>query len=468
LPVVERLRLEYRVRQEKGGTRWIREQLRVLRGGPEGPPEIVGLMTDVTFERSVGGQVARLEDELWRSRKLESVGSMAGSVAHDFNNLLTVILATTDLLRKNDELPGEARQDVRSIRDAATRGTRLVRQLLSFSARTPGSGSDADFKETLEDMEELLGRTVGERVSLELDAGSELWRVPTDRAHVEQIVFNLAINAAEAMPGGGSLRVEARNESVEEEEELDRGRLVPGRYVRLTVRDTGHGMPPGIRERVLEPFFSTKERPEEGGRRAGGFGLATVVRVVRGYGGAVRIESDPGAGSAFHVYFPVREPMELEAREARALGTIEEPRRGGARVLIVEDDPSVRSVAERVLVREGHSVVAVASAGEGLQVFDRVRPPFDLLITDVVLPDRSGPTLFRALLRRVPDLPVIFMSGYGREQAAREGMDESLGTFLTKPFTPGELSRAVEDLLERRTEREAEPLPRAEEGGAGG
>jgi len=439
LPHAERLRLEYRIVQPgEGGTRWIREHLRTIRSKEGAPPEVVGLLTDVSFARTAGAKIAHLEDDLWRARRLESVGNVTTGIAHDFNNLLTVVLASTDLLRSLPEMPGEAIEDIHAIREAVGRGRRLVRQLLSFASRTPGESDGVSLGRAVRDLEAILAKTLGTKVELAIEIEAELWEVAVDRAHLEQVVFNLVVNAAEAMRGPGAVSVEVANEEVEEDLELDRGRLRSGRHLRLTVRDTGPGIAPEERARVFEPFYSTKER-----ERAGGLGLATVARIVAGYGGAIRLETEVGEGTAFHLYFPVREDASHATREIQVAGSVEEPRDGGARILVVEDDPLVQSEVERILVRQGHSVVVASTAGDGLQVFDRVRPPFDLLIADVLLPDRSGPHLHRALLRRVPDLPAIFLSERGREEAAREGFESDRGVLLDKPFDAEELLRAV-------------------------
>ncbi len=465
LPRVDRLRLEYRVRSGGGDVRWIREDLRVSRAGARGTPEVVGILRDVTFERTMRARVARLEKELWRSKRLEAVGAVAGGVAHDFNNLLTVILGSADLLRHEPELAESTREDVRGIREAATRGLELVRKILDFAAREPGRVAPLDPADLVGNLEEILRRVVGARVDLSIDTAGECGPVAVDRAHLEQILLNLASNAGEAMPAGGSLVVRISSETVEEERTLEVGRLDPGRYTRITVEDTGRGIAPEVRTRLFEPFISTKERQQ--GDRPGGFGLSTVLGVVRRYGGGIRVESELGRGSAFHVYLPEHEQEETKAvSRVRARGGVEAPDAGSARILVVDDDPGVRKVVRRMLEREGHSVATAGSAAEGVRIFDRVRPPFDLLLTDVVLPDRSGHDLWRAVERRVPGLPVVFMSGYDRDTVTGEGVPVPDAQLLAKPVTARTLREAVQAALDRARGADADDeLADAEEAG---
>lgn len=467
LPGRERLRLEYRVRCPDGGVRWLREDLTVDRKAPGAPPEVVGVLTDGTVERSVQGRLSRLQAELWRARKMESVGKVAAEVAHDFNNLLTVILASCDLLRHDPGLPEEATEETRVIRESAIRGRELVSRILSFASRLPGGGSALDLSEGLAEMREILDRVAGGSVSLEIELPEgEGWPVMVDQAHAEQVVLNLVDNARDAMPAGGELAITVRHLETEERIAVKGDALEPGRWVELAVSDTGSGIADHIRERVFEPFYSTKEEREG----AGGFGLATVLRIVQGYGGGVRVETEEDRGTTFRVFFPVREAgavagaADLQPVESGL--QIEESGGDRLRILVVDDDADVRSVVERILEREGHSVAGVASAGEALRAFDRVRPSFDLLLADVVLPERSGPAVHRALARRVGDLPVVFMSGYGRERAIQEGMVDVEAFFLQKPFPPNELLRVVREVEHRLRGRDRPGL--ADAGEAGG
>jgi len=456
LPDRERRRLEYRVRRPDGGVRWVREELSVTRKGPGAPPEVVGVLTDVTGERTAQGRMSRLEAELWRARKMEALGKVSAEIAHDFNNLLTAILASADLLRQGEGLRTEDEEDVRVIRESALRGRDLVRRVLSFSSRVPGTPSETELSHTVEALEPILERVVGERVELATEIDGDIRPVSVDRARIEQVVFNLVENAREAIPGEGRVRLVVRNVESEEALPVEGGELSPGRWVEVSVRDTGVGISDETRERIFEPYFSTK------GERAGtgGFGLATVLRIVQAHGGGVRLESEPGRGTVFRIFLPVRSG---ESGAVPGLGDEPTPRPpgvapgSGLRILVVDDDEDVRDVVERILVREGHSVVSVGTAADALQAFDRLPEDFDLLVADVMLPDRSGPDVHRALERRVGTLPVIYLSGHGVDRAVREGMDEGGAVFLHKPFAPDELIDPVSEVARRLRARDREP-----------
>lgn len=339
------------------------------------------------------------------------------------------------------------------VREAAHRGAQLVQQILHFVAERPRSVETVELGGLVDDLEGILEKVVGPRIRVTVERPDDSWPVQADQTHVEQILLNLASNARDAMPGGGTLTVGIENVKLEERLKAERATLRPGRFVRVSVRDTGTGMTPEVRERAFEPFFSTKGEEED---RSGGFGLSTVRRLVRGYGGGIRVDSEKGRGSEFQVYLPVREEeTDGSIRREVATGRIQEPRPGGARVLLVDADPDVRKVVQRVLERDGHSVVAVGTVREGLQAFDRVRPVFDVLVTDVILPDRSGHDLWRAATRRVESLPVIFMSALDRETAAAEGVSEGDVQVVPKPLDPRSLREAVRSIVaeEEETDR---------------
>ncbi len=444
LPGRDTVELSYRMRTAGGEERTLRETLRVVRSDRGNPVEIVGILEDLTDTRALERQVAALEDRLWQSQRVESVGALAGGIAHDFNNLLTAILSSSQLIAEESSLSAQARRDLAVIHHAAARGGALVRQILSFSSRTSMNPQALALPLVITDMEGLLKRTLGADVEMRVKVAQDLWPVHADVARVEQVLMNLIVNAREAMPGGGRLEIRAVNHEITAARRMEGQELRPGRYVRLTVTDTGPGVPDDVARRIFEPFFTTK-----GGDRAGaGVGLATVLRIARGYGGAVELDQTAGSGATFHVYLPI-EGAESPIPEAGLAETAARSAPDAFRVLVVEDDQAVRDIVQRALEADGYSVVAVGSAEEAVRVFDRVRPAFDLLISDVVLPDRSGPELYRALSRRVGTLPVLFMSGYGTEVLTRSGLASSDASFIRKPFKPATLTEKVRELVAR-------------------
>ena len=428
--------IEFRVTTASGEIRWIQDRPRVtpVRSGSQ--LLAAGVLTDVTDRRTLEHQVSVMEERLWQSQRVESVGALAGGIAHDFNNLLTAILSSAQLMAENPGLPEETRQDLMVIRTAAERGGSLVRQILSFSSRATRPPVTGDIGRSVRELEGILRRTLGEDVALTVDVAEDLWSVHADPARIEQVILNLAVNAREAMERGGSMQIVVENVRMMGGLDADGERVEEGDHVRLRVRDTGCGVPEELRTRIFDPYFSTKEAPE------GGLGLATVRRIVRSYGGAIHLESVVGHGSTFDVYLPAGRSAGRPLHESVAASTGTVPQ-GGLRILVVEDDPRVRALMERTLDRLGHQAVTAGSAAEAIRIFDRVRPPFDLLLTDVVLPDRPGPELYRALARRVPGLPVILMSGYSESALERRGAGLEGAEFLPKPFSPDQLKIVI-------------------------
>jgi signal transduction histidine kinase/ActR/RegA family two-component response regulator len=424
--------IEYRTKTPDGRELRLRDSVRRT-PGPDGREQLVGVVRDVSTEHTLRSQLAVLEERAWRAQRMDSLGEIAAGVAHDLGNLFTGVLGTVREIAEDAALPPHLREELEVVRSGIDRGAGFVRQILRFGARERYNPGSVDLNRVVEDLKGIMARSLGPAVQLTVEGEPGLPELHADPAQLEQVVLNLAINAKEAMPSGGHVAI--RSESVQLTEPLVAvgTTLLPGLYVLLSVTDTGQGIPAEVRGRIFEPFFSTKVRPSS----ASGFGLSTVDRIVRGLGGAISLESEPPKGTRFRIYLPVRAPAPTlpEVREPVA----DVPPRG--RVLLVEDDPAVRSVTLRILAREGFSVMAVGAAREALQVFDRVRPQFQAVVCDISLPDRSGPELLRLLRNRVPELPAVYISGYGREKLPVPL--EPISSFLEKPFTPQDLAAAV-------------------------
>jgi len=444
---------DYRIRTAPGGERWVRDSARWV-PSTGGGFELVGVLRDVSLERTLRAQVSALEERVWRAQRMDSLGELAAGIAHDLRNLLTAILTTIEVIEEEPGLSRPVREDLAVVRESARRGSAFVRQILRFASREQYAPAAVDLNRVVEDLKVILGRALGAGVRLEVETDPELPELQADVGQIEQVLLNLAVNAGEAMPSGGVLGIRTRRISLARPLAVVEGSLPAGAYVRLTVSDTGQGIPEATRGRIFEPCFSTKARATSGS----GFGLSTVQRIVRGHGGGITVESEEGKGTTFTVYLPVR-------AAAPALPVVQEPRESSprGRVLLVEDDPAVRDVTVRLLAREGFSVMAVGAAREALQLFGRVRPPFQVVVSDVALPDRSGPELVKLLRNRTPRLPAVFVSGYSSEGLAV--MDEPRSFFVEKPFTAPEIVRAIEEALASA----AEPVaPRGAEGTKGG
>jgi PAS domain S-box-containing protein len=381
-------------------------------------------------------EAERLEAALHQAQKLETVGQLAGGVAHDFNNLLAVIMHSSEFALMT--LEGHpAAEEVREIRAAADRAAALTRQLLVFSRREIVQPQLLDLNGLVSEVERLLRRTIGEHIVLEAALDPRTPSVQADPNHLEQVLLNLAVNARDAMPGGGTLRVETSTVTLDEPYSRLHADVKPGRYVRLAVSDTGCGMPEEVRERAFEPFFTTK--PKGTGT---GLGLATTYGIVKQNGGHIEIYSEVGEGTVLKVYLPAVEGDALEQ-------PMDEPvtvRGGnGERILVVEDEEGVRRVTERILCAHGYEVTAASGPEAALSLVETA--DVDLVLTDVVMPGMSGAMLVERLREEEPRLPAIFMSGY----TDRPGALPPDAAFLSKPFSRQELLDRVADALEAPT-----------------
>jgi signal transduction histidine kinase/ActR/RegA family two-component response regulator len=444
-----RASIDYRVRTGTGGERWIRDAFQHLPGSGDAGV-FVGVLRDVSVEHTLRAQITALEERIWRAQRVDSLGGLATGIAHDLGNLLTAILSAIQLVEESPETPQSVLDDLEVARESARRGSDFVRQILRFAAREEYVPGPVDLNVVVDDLRVILGRSLGTDVRLVVEKATELPAVTCDPGQMEQVLLNLAVNAREAMPIGGQLSISTRVERIASRLPMNGATLSPGEYVVLSVSDTGRGIPAEVQRRIFEPFFSTKTRKESGS----GFGLSTVQRIVHSHAGAVRVHSVPGEGTTFDIYLPVRPPARSLPEVAPGAAAVRETP-GVARVLVAETDPVVRDVMKRALAREHYSVMAVGSANDALRLFDRVRPPFDVVVTDLVLPDRSGEDLVRQLRRRVARLAVVYVVG----TPGTAGGEEPEAVYLDKPFTPADLLNAVQRAL-------AVTSPRARQAGS--
>lgn len=388
-------------------------------------PDIRGLVINT---RDVTGRVEserdreRLEAELRHSQRLDAIGRLAGGVAHDFNNLLTVIDGYTNLLLRRLAPEDSSRSHAEEVRKAAARAAALTRQLLAFSRKQVLKPRVFRLNEVLGDIEKMLGRLIGEDVVLRTACSAADPRVRADASQIEQVLMNLVVNAREAMPRGGTVRIETA---------LDGANAV------VTVADDGEGMTAEVREHLFEPFFTTKESGT-------GLGLATVYGIVKQSGGEISVETSPGCGTTFRVSLPAvtEEPDSAPPDAGGAVAPA-----AGATILLVEDDDSVRELAREILEEEGYRILAAGSTTEAADAAASFPGRIDLLLTDVVMPGGSGRELADRLRSDRPDLPVLFVSGYSGTIIARHGVLEEGIEFLEKPFSPAELRERVARLV---------------------
>jgi PAS domain S-box-containing protein len=429
-----RLDFEFRIRLADGRIRWIANQGRVLRSPTGAPIGLTGVSSDVTERRSA-------EEQLRQAHRMESVGRLAGGVAHETNNQMSVVIAASDFILKRGDVPTAVRTDVESIRRAAERTAAVTAQLLAFSRRQVLNPQVLELNALLRRFQPVLERIMGEDCPVALRLAPALDPVRADPGQLEQVLVNLALNARDAMPLGGTLAVETLVAALDESAPAAaRGvSVIPGRYAVLAVSDTGHGMDRETLAHVFEPFFTTK-----GVGRGTGLGLSTVYGIVKQSEGYIWAYSEPGLGSTFRVYLPM-----TSARPAAPAGGAAAPPAGsGELVMVVEDEASVRQVAARALADAGYQVLEAEGGPEALRLAASTDRRLALLLTDVVMPGMGGRELAGRMMELRPGTPVLYTSGYTDGEILRRGLLEPGVAFVAKPFTAEALVRAVRQQIE--------------------
>jgi two-component system, cell cycle sensor histidine kinase and response regulator CckA len=402
-------------------------------------PMCIAVMTDLTKRKRAEQALLATENQLRLAQKMEAIGSLAGGVAHDFNNILSVILSYAGLLL-GDLVPDDPmRESLEEIRQAGQRAAALTRQLLLFSRHQAFEPGVLNLNDILAGMDKLIRRILGEDVEVVLSQGANLSRIFADASHIEQVIMNLVVNARDAMPTGGKLTLETKDVLLDQAFSEQHFGVKPGPYVLLAVTDTGSGMDKETQLRIFEPFFTTK-----GIGKGTGLGLSTVFGIVRQSEGSIWVDSEPGAGTTFSVYFPQSE-RELEKVWTTAAAPV---LTGTETVLLIEDEEHVRAVSRAILARNGYNVVEAGSPREALEVCGELSSPIHLVLSDVVMPQMSGPELAKRLRSLRPEIKVLFMSGYTDDTIIRHGMLDPKTRFLQKPLTPEDLLRKVREVLD--------------------
>jgi two-component system cell cycle sensor histidine kinase/response regulator CckA len=431
-------------------------------------------MRDVTRE-------VELEEQFRQAQKMEAVGRLAGGVAHDFNNLLTVIHLSTRLMERNLHPEDSLWPHVERIQEAGRRAANLTKQLLAFSRREIAEPQVLDLNQVLGDLDKMLQRLIPEDIEVTTRLTDDLWPVRIDPTQIEQVVVNLAVNAGDAMPGGGKLTIETANVTLDAAYAAHHLEVEPGEYVLLAVSDNGVGMTAEIKARIFEPFFTTKEKG-----KGTGLGLATVFGIVKQNQGHVWVYSEPDQGTTFKIYLPragmpragmpragiphvsedARTPSHLPTRGAAPTA------RGSETLLLVEDESGVRELVRDILAAQGYRVLAAQDGVEALQVAGKHEGPIHLLVTDVVMPRLSGRALADQLRSGRPEMRVLFTSGYTDNAIVRHGVLEEGVHFLSKPFELETLARKVQEVLDAaerpsaEVEKEETPCDQGEYRGA--
>ncbi|WP_010140060.1 hybrid sensor histidine kinase/response regulator [Oceanicola sp. S124] len=397
----------------------------------DGRVALIAVLSDAT-------ELKTLEAQFVQSQKMQAIGQLAGGVAHDFNNLLTAITGHCDLLLLRHDQGDPDFGDLIQINQNANRAAALVGQLLAFSRKQTLRPEPLDLRDTLSDLTHLLNRLVGEKVTLSLSHDPVLPQIRADKRQLEQVLMNLVVNARDAMPEGGEIRITTEVLLLEEEMHRDRAVVAPGEYVSVKVDDTGCGIPPDKLPKVFEPFFTTK-RVGEGT----GLGLSTAYGIIKQSGGFIFVDSAPGAGTSFTLLFPARDMAEPEVELLPPPPAEEAVARADGVVLLVEDEAPVRAFASRALRLRGYTVLEAENAEEALETLESTDQKIDVFVTDVIMPGMDGPTWVREALKSHPDTRVVFVSGYAEDSFAESATKIPNSIFLPKPFSLAELTETV-------------------------
>ncbi len=422
-------RADYRIVRPDGAMRWISDRSFPVTNAAGEVTRIAGVATDETTRHT-------LEAQLLQAQRLESIGRLAGGVAHDFNNILTAILSHAAFARQE---PEQADEDLVAIERAGARASELTSQLLAFARRQVIEPRIVDLNALTGQVDRMLRRLIGEHVLLQTMLAPELWPVRVDPAQMEQVLVNLAVNARDAMPNGGTLTIETGNVVLDEGYAESHADVTPGDYVMLAVSDSGTGIAPHVLPMVFEPFFTTK--PSGSGT---GLGLATCYGIVKQAGGHIWAYSEPNNGATFKIYLP----RVAGTPSALVPDAAEDPKRGHETVLLVEDDESVRAIAVRALRAQGFTVLEAFDGEDALQVSRAHAGVIHILVTDVVMPRLGGKELAAQLATERPAMKVLFASGYTRNAIVHQGVLEEGIHFLQKPYVPATLTKRVREVLD--------------------
>jgi len=427
-------RVEYRIRHKNGDWLVVESTASAVRNAEGEVEKLVIVNRDITERK-------HLEQQLVLSQKLDAIGRLSGGVAHDFNNILGVIIGYSEGLLEKFGPDHPDREAADEIQKAGQRAATLTQQLLAFSRKQVLEPKILDLNVVVTDIEKMLRRLIGEDIELKITASPELGMVKADRGQIEQVVLNLAVNARDAMPRGGKLKIETTNAELTEKDAKRHRYVVPGQYVMLQISDTGCGMDEELQSHIFEPFFTTKEKG-----KGTGLGLATVYGVIKQSGGYIWVESQPGKGTRFSIYLRRVEGSEEEVRETEdSVKRAQGPRT----ILLAEDEESLRKLTRTALEKIGYTILEAKDAFEAVKLASQTNSVIDLLLTDIVMPGRSGQELAADLAAARPEMKVLFMSGYTDGAIAAHGVLESGISILRKPFTRHQLIQSIEEALAR-------------------
>lgn len=428
-------------RKKNGDLFWERASISAIRDASGTITHFVGVKEDISEQRQAEENHKQAMNQLRQAQKMEAIGQLAGGIAHDFNNLLTVINGYSTLLLHEMPADDPFRAEVEQILKAGERAADLTHQLLAFSRRQMLEPKVINVNHLVKNLEKMLKRLIRENIVMETRLSDKLGVVKADPGQVEQIIMNLLVNARDALENGGTITIETGDVELDKAFVAENAGAVEGSYVMLAVHDNGVGMTAETRRKIFEPFFTTK-----GQGKGTGLGLATVYGIVKQSGGYIQVLSEPGKGSSFRVFFPrIEAEMVHEESCARSQGP-----RGTETILVVEDEAGVLNLTVSTLKRSGYEVLPARSPSEAYEIFAGNHQRIDLVLSDVIMPEKNGPTMVREFRETRPDLKIIFMSGYTDDTISSQEMTDERTAFISKPFTPDLLVGRVRDVLEGR------------------
>lgn len=431
-------RTEYRFMLKNGDIRYIESLGNLIRDENGEPSQVVIVSRDITERK-------RLEQQLLQAQKMEALGKLAGGVAHDFNNLITAIIGYSEFLSEKFKDDEQTRGDLDEIKKAAERGSALTRQLLAFSRKQIFAVKILNMNGVITNLQKMLIRLIGENIELKTSLDDRLAMMKGDPGQLEQVIMNLVVNAKDAMPQGGRLTLETSNITLDDNYVSEHSEIKPGKYVMVSVGDTGTGMPPDVQSRIFEPFFTTKQAG-----MGTGLGLSTVYGIVKQSGGTISVYSRPGHGTIFKMYFPAAEAEKTAAETPAAPKT---DTRGSETILLVEDDYAVKNLTGRSLRQNGYRVLESSDYEEAVSTAQKHNGTIHLLLTDIRMRGATGYELARKISLTRPGLKVIYMSGYSDISVINQDLISENTPFIQKPFTSDVLLKTIRSTLNLRQEK---------------